>query len=123
MKQNILLEKTFEFAVKSVKLAQELQNNNKEYVISRQLARSATSIGANSEEAIAAQSPADFISKLSIARKEARETKYWLRIIIASGLKDCTPYLDSIDEIIRIITSIILTSKQRSEKRAEKSNS
>jgi four helix bundle protein len=119
MKPNVLLEKTFEFAVKSVKLAQELQNNKKEYVISRQLAKAATSIGANAEEAIAAQSTADFISKLTIAQKEARETKYWLRLIQASEMHDCTEHLTSLEEILRILASIILTTKQRGEKTAK----
>lgn len=118
MKENILLDKTFDFAVKSMKLTMELQQKHKEYVITRQLLKSATSIGANAEEAVAGQSTADFISKLSIARKEARETKYWLRIISSSGLHDCSSYLDSVEEILRIISSIIITTKQRAEKDA-----
>ncbi len=117
MKQNVLLEKTFEFAVKSVKLTKVMQQENKEYVMSRQFLKSATSIGANAEEAIAAQSSADFISKLSIARKEARETKYWLRLITAVDLHDCSSEIKHIDEITKIITSIILTTKQSTEKK------
>lgn len=116
MRQNVILDKTFCFAVGIVKLTQKLQTDKKEYVLSRQLLKAATSIGANSEEAIAAQSSADFISKLSIARKEARETRYWLRLITASGLYDSESEIKHIDEIIKIITSIILTSKQSSEK-------
>jgi four helix bundle protein len=116
MKQNILLEKTFGFAVKAVKLTQELQIKNKEYVLSRQFLKSSTSIGANSEEAIAGQSSADFLSKLSIARKEARESLYWLRLITASDLHDCSELINDVNEIIRIITSIIMTTKQREAK-------
>lgn len=116
MRQNILLDKTFGFAIKVVKLSQCLQNKNKEFVLSKQVIRAATSIGANSEEAIAAQSSADFISKLSIARKEARETSYWLRLIKASELHDCSELIKEVDEIIRIITSIIMTTKQKEAK-------
>ncbi len=119
MKQNIILEKTFEFAVEIVKLTQKIQNEHKEYVLTRQLLKAATSIGANVEEAIAGHSTADFIAKLTIAQKEARETKYWLRLIYASKLHDCTKYLSDIDEVIRILTSIIITTKQRNEKKLE----
>ena len=119
MKQNILLEKTFDFAVEAVKLSQKLQYENKEYVLSRQFLKSATSIGANSEEAVAGHSPADFIAKLTIAQKEARETRYWLRLISASKIYDCTLHLQALDEIIRILTSIIITTKQRNLKNTE----
>ncbi len=116
MKQNIILEKTFGFAVKVIKLVQCLQSKNKEFVLSKQVLRSATSIGANTEEAIAAQSSADFLSKLSIARKEARETSYWLRLIKASELYNCSDLITEANEIIRIITSIIMTTKQKEAK-------
>jgi four helix bundle protein len=115
MKQNVLLEKTFEFAVESVKIARKIQEKHKEYIVSRQFLKAATSIGANSEEAVAAHSTADFIAKLTISQKEARETKYWLRLIHASELYDSSVQLKAIDEISRIIASIILTTKQRSE--------
>jgi len=110
MKQNVLLEKTFDFAVQIVLIVQEIQKNHKEYVISRQLLKAATSIGANAEEAVAGQSQADFVAKLSIARKEARETRYWLRLLTASKIFDCTAFLNQNEEIIKIITSIILTT-------------
>lgn len=116
MKKNILLEKTFDFAVQSVKLAQTIQQKNKEYVITRQFLKSATSIGANSEEAIAGQSTADFISKLSIARKEARETLYWLRLMKACDLHDCSTQINDVNEIIKILTSIIKTTQQNESK-------
>jgi len=90
MKQNVLLEKTYAFAVEIIKLTHKIQSERKEYVLTRQLLKSATSIGANAEEANAGHSQADFIAKLTIAQKEARETKYWLRLITGSGLHDCT---------------------------------
>lgn len=119
MKQNIIVEKTFEFAVKIVKSVKKIQNEHKEYILTRQLLKAATSIGANVEEAIAGHSTADFIAKLTIAQKEARETKYWLRLISASNLHDCEDHLSELDEIIRILASIIITTKQRSIKKSE----
>jgi four helix bundle protein len=85
----------------------------KEFVLSKQLLRSGTSIGANIEEAIAAQSRKDFIHKMSISSKEARETAYWLKLLQKSDLTniDVSLYLNEIDQIIRIITSIIKTSQ------------
>ena len=87
---------------------------NKEYVLSKQLLRSATSIGANVEEAIAAQSKRDFISKMSIASKEARETRYWLRLLDKSKLVDLDyfSYLNSVEHIINILTKIVKTSQE-----------
>lgn len=111
MKQNVLLDKTFDFSVKIVGLARRLQTEKSEYVLSRQLLKAATSIGANAEEAMAGHSSADFLSKLTIAHKEARETKYWLRLITASKLHDCSEYLNSIDEILRIVSSVLITIK------------
>jgi len=87
--------------------------NNKEYVISKQILRSGTSIGANVEESTAAQTKKDFITKISIASKEARETRYWLRLLkksqLVSGNYD--KYLNDIDEIIKISTSIVKTAQ------------
>ena len=106
--------KTFQFAVRIVRLCQYLQQEKKEFVLSRQLLRSGTSIGANIAEAKQGQSRADFISKSSIALKEAAETSYWLRLLhateyltdlqYASIAEDCT-------EIEKILTSIIQTTK------------
>jgi four helix bundle protein len=114
VKQNILLEKTFNFAVRAVRLTQTIQKKNQEFVLTRQFLR-ATSIGANAEEAIAAHSTADFIAKLTIAQKEARETQYWLRLITASTLMDCTSDIKDIEEILKIITSILVTTKKKKE--------
>jgi four helix bundle protein len=85
MKENIIATKTFDFALSIVNLFIELKKEN-EFIISKQIIRSGTSIGANVEEAIAAQSKKDFINKLSIASKEARETKYWLKLLNKSEL-------------------------------------
>ena len=79
-KSNILKDKTYQFALMIIQLYKTLHEKN-EYILSKQLLRSGTSIGANTEEATAAQSRKDFISKMSIASKEARETHYWLRLI------------------------------------------
>jgi four helix bundle protein len=112
VKENLIVEKTFEFSLKIVKLYIELKAEN-EFILSRQLLKSATSIGANVEESIAAQSKSDFINKLSIANKEARETRYWLRLYEKSNLTNISMsnYLNDIEHIINILTKIIKTSK------------
>ena len=92
MKDNIILEKSFTFAIRVVKLYKYLCDEKKEYVLSKQLLRCGTSIGANINEAQAGQSKADFIAKMSISSKEARESKYWIDLLIK------TDYLD-INEI------------------------
>lgn len=113
MKENIIAKKTFEFSLNIIKLYCELKIE-KEYIISRQLLRSATSIGANVEEAIAAQSKNDFINKMSIASKEARETKYWLRLLDKSEITkiELIAYLEEIEHILNIITKIVKTSSE-----------
>ncbi|MCL2301769.1 MAG: four helix bundle protein [Lentimicrobiaceae bacterium] len=89
--------------------------DSREFVLSKQLLRSGTSIGANVAESTAAQSASDFIHKLSIASKEARETKYWLMLLMQSRLIDYnySTYLKDIDEIINILTSIIKTMQEK----------
>ena len=112
MKENVIKEKSYEFALLIVPLGRRLQEQ-REYVLSRQLMKSGTSIGANVEEAQAAQSRADFLSKMSIALKEARESNYWLRV-----LRDCgefpsfrfDQFVDSSAELVRILTSIVKTT-------------
>ena len=81
---NPALEKSFSFALRIVKLYQHLSEKKKEFVLSKQVLRSGTSIGANLEESRGAQTPSDFQTKISIAYKEARETSYWLRLLFAS---------------------------------------
>lgn len=112
-KKNIIKEKSFAFAIEVVNLYKVLAEK-KEFVLSRQMLRSGTSIGANIREAEHAQSKADFIHKLSISLKEANETEYWLDLLYE------TKYLSEIDflnikpkiiELLRLLTSIIKTSK------------
>jgi four helix bundle protein len=107
------LDLSFDFALQAIKLYKILIEN-KEYVISKQFLRSATSIGANVEEANAAQTKKEFISKMSIASKESRETRYWLKLLDKSQLiqLDFTPYLTSIEHIINILTKIVKTSQE-----------
>ena len=81
MGENILQVKSFRFAIEIVELFKKLSIDKREFVLSKQILKSGTSIGANVEEAIGGQSEADFMSKLSIAYKEARETAYWLRLL------------------------------------------
>lgn len=81
MKDNLVQVKTYDFALRAVRCCQYLKKDCKEHVLSRQLLRSGTSVGANVEEAIGARSRRDFIAKLSISYKEARETHYWLRLL------------------------------------------
>ena len=113
MKDNIIAIKTFDFALSIINLFIQLKKEN-EFIISKQILRSATSIGANVEEAIAAQSKRDFINKMAIASKEARETKYWLRLLDKSELTSISVsnYLIEIEHIINIITKIIKTSQE-----------
>lgn len=111
-KINPVREKSFAFALEVVRLCQELKHKH-EYVLSNQLLRAGTSIGANVEEALAGQSRRDFVSKMAIASKEARETRYWLNILMHSNLleADLTPYLASVDELVRLLTAIVKSTK------------
>ncbi|WP_297514525.1 four helix bundle protein [Flavobacterium sp.] len=117
MKENIIAKKTFVFALTMIDLYLELKREN-EFILSKQIIRSGTSIGANVEEAIAAQSKRDFISKISIAAKEARETKYWLRLVQESKISnlDVIKPLEEIEHIINILTKIVKTSQQSESK-------
>ena len=114
-KESILKKKTEAFAVRIIKLHRYLQNRH-ETVMSNQIYRSGTSIGANVAESINAQSSADFIHKLSIALKEANETEFWLKSIYSGEYIDQTGYesmLNDNEEIIKILVSSIKTMKQR----------
>jgi len=110
-----ICERTFRFAVKIVSLCQLLYaKGGVARILGQQILKSGTSIGANIEEGQAAQSKADFISKYSIARKEARETLYWLRLIIESKIltsEKLKEYLTESNELIAILTSIIKKAK------------
>ena len=111
MTESIIQKKSFEFALEIIQLYRKLQEE-REYVISQQLLRSGTSIGANIEEASAGQSRKDFLAKMSIASKEARETQYWLRLLQASQIVnvDVSQQLNHVFELIRILTSIVKTT-------------
>lgn len=115
-KQNTVLDKSFKFSIRIVKLYKYLIKTHKEYVLSKQLLRSGTSIGANVNEAQAAQSKADFIAKMSIASKEARETQYWINLLIETDYlnkDDC--HVNSLkvesSELAKLLTSIVKTSQ------------
>ena len=108
--------RTFEFAVRVIRLCQFLEKQgNVSRTLANQLLRSGTSIGANTEEAQAGQSKADFIAKMSIARKESRETLYWLRLLEATQLVEAKMLGEIIkesDELVRILTSIVKAAQQ-----------
>ena len=117
--ENAVEEKSFAFALEIVKIYRILSSEKKEFVLSRQVLRSGTSIGANVSEAQQAQSQADFISKMNIALKEAYETRYWLRLLCGSGFMDqneTVPLLARVDELIRLLVSIVIKSKQNQGK-------
>ncbi|VDB00498.1 FIG00658223: hypothetical protein [Olavius algarvensis spirochete endosymbiont] len=112
-----ITDRSFSFSVRVVKLCQFLENKDRvSKTLANQLLRSGTSIGANIEEAQAGQSKADFIAKMSIARKEARETHYWLRLLKESEIvseAQLSEVINEADEIIRILTAIVKTSQTR----------
>ena len=114
-KQNMIKEKSYKFALDILFLYKKMLEQN-EFILSKQIVRSGTSIGANVEEATAAQSRKDFISKMSISSKEARETNYWLRLLRDSQLCKGIDYNDLInesEEIIKILTSIVKTTSAK----------
>ncbi len=113
MKKNIIQEKSFQFSLDIMKLHLQM-TEKKDYIISRQLLRSATSIGANVEEAIGGQSKRDFVSKMNIALKESREANYWLRLLNESnylGLQYESNLRESL-ELVRILSAIVKSSKE-----------
>ncbi|AQX10562.1 four helix bundle protein [Elizabethkingia ursingii] len=111
---NIVKQKSFDFAVRIIKLYQYLSSDKKEFILSKQILRSGTSVGAMIRESEHAQSKSDFIHKLSIAQKEINETIYWLELFQATDYLS-TQEFESINEdaveIIKLITSIIKTTK------------
>lgn len=110
--ENIILEKSYAFSLAIMDTARGIRAKH-EYDLASQLWRAGTSIGANVEEAQAAQSRADFKSKMSIAAKEARESRYWLRLTRDGDVLPETqiaPLIDAIEEIIRLLTSIVKSS-------------
>jgi four helix bundle protein len=116
MRENVIQTKSYQFSLKIITTYKSLVENNKEYVLAKQLLRSGTSIGANIEEAIGGQSDRDFLSKISIAYKEARETHYWLRLLRDSGFllpENAALLLNECDEILKILSSILKTIKSK----------
>lgn len=116
MKDNIILDKSFDFSIRIVKLYKYLCDEKREFVLSKQLLRCGTSIGANINEAQAGQSKADFVAKMSIASKEARETKYWIELLIKTDYLNCKEehvksIVNDIKEIIKLLTSIVKSSQ------------
>lgn len=111
MQQSIVKEKSFNFSLGVMHLYQKLKQKN-EFILSKQLLRSATSIGANIEEALAAQSRKDFLAKMSIASKEARETRYWLQLMKAAKLEgeDYSTLLANAEELARMLSAIVKTT-------------
>jgi four helix bundle protein len=112
-KVNPIRDKSYAFALQIVPVCQDLQKKN-EYVLSKQLLKSGTSIGANVEEALQAQSRKDFIAKLSIALKEACETKYWLRLLADTQyitFERAKPLQQNCEELTSLLTAIIKTTK------------
>ena len=117
-----ILEKTLAFSVLAVNLYRKIMRNDAGQVIARQFLRAATSIGANVHEAQAGQSRADFIAKVSIAHKEARETAYWLMLMQRAGINVPEVYSQARDEcsqICKILASILMTSKGLSVRAAK----
>ena len=112
VKKNLIQDRTFDFSLSIINVCRVLKSN-KEYVLSEQLLKSGTSIGANVEESTAAQSRKDFISKMTIASKEARETRYWLKLLNRSQVINYNyqDILNEIEEIIKILTAIVKTTQ------------
>ena len=109
--KNLIVDLSFEFSLNIIDFYKKLTREN-EFVLSKQILRSGTSIGANIEEAQGAQSKKDFINKMSIAYKEARETNYWLRLLKSNLTKlDVKNLLEKSEELMKIISSIIKTTK------------
>lgn len=115
-KPNIVRDKSFAFAIRVVNLYKYLISDKKEFIMSKQLMRSGTSVGANVREAINAQSKKDFIHKLSISQKECDETIYWLELLKETNYIDKREYeslKNEAAELLKIVKSIILTTKNK----------
>ncbi len=115
MQENIVKDKSYKFSLRIIKLYQHLSVKKKEFLLSKQVLRCGTSIGANIEEAIGGQSKKDFISKISIAYKESRETHYWIRLLRDSNYienKSDASLLNDCEELIKLTGKIISSAKQ-----------
>ena len=121
MGESVLSTKSYAFALRIIKLYRFMADEHHEYVLSKQILRSGTSIGANIEESVHAQSKTDFIHKLSISQKEANETNYWLRLLKDAGYieeKLAESFLTDCDEIQRLLAASIKTAKSNLKKAA-----
>ncbi len=113
MNDNVIENKSFDFAVRIVNLHKHLSAEKKEFVLSKQLLRSGTSIGANVSEAVRGQSKADFLAKMCIALKEANESHYWIRLLYKTNFlteQEFNSIEDDAVELIKILSSICKTS-------------
>lgn len=118
MKKNIILDKSFDFSLKVIGFYSTAVREHREYIISKQLLRAGTSIGANVSEAQSASSKRDFIHKLEISLKESRETSYWLRLIKYSDLYkgvNVDELLNEVEALISILVAIIKNGKKSSD--------
>jgi len=116
---NAVLNKTFQLAIEALKFGRELQSKKKEYIIAKQIMRSATSVGAMVREAQHAESKADFIHKMSVALKEANETEYWIDLLKASNIVTVIEIENveaKLKESLRMLTSIVKTAKENLKK-------
>ena len=116
MKENVLKIKSYNFAISIVEICRNLNNEKKEFILSKQLLRSGTSIGALIRESEFAESKADFISKLSISLKESNETEYWISLLYDTGYIDKVVYDDlanKVQELIRILVKSLNTVKSQ----------
>ena len=114
MKENPLRDKSYQFAVRIVKLSQFLQKDKKEFVLSKQVLRSGTAVGALVREAEFGQSKADFTSKMSIALKEVNETEYWLSLLVDTDYisgEQCMSLQSDVKELIAMLVSTVKTAK------------
>lgn len=124
--KSIIYQKAYLFALEVVKLYKHLNTEKREFVLSKQLLKSGTSIGANINEAISGESKKDFVHKLGIALKEARETIYWLNLLKDSDfitIEQFKPLSESCNSIIKILSSIILTTRERYLNKIQATNS
>jgi len=124
--KSIVQEESFRFAVNIVQYTRRQRQGSPTQVLFKQALRSGTSIGANVEEALGGQSRKDFVAKLAIAAKEARETTYWLRLIKETqphDLQELTSLLDECNSLVRMLNSIILTTQHRTQKSELSGNS
>ena len=110
MRKNVVKEKSFRFSLDIIALYKYLTTQKKEYILSKQVLRSGTSIGANIEEAVVSQSKKEFIAKLNISLKEAHETHYWLRLLKESGYINKEDLIRQVEELFKLLTSIIKTT-------------